>query len=400
MKGIIFVDDEPRVLQGLQRLLRGFRNEWQMEFVESGQQALDRIAQVPFDVVVTDLIMPGIDGAQLLSEIKQRYPHMVRIVLSGNSDREAVLRLVGPAHQYLSKPCDADLLKETIARAFALRDLLANGNLRQVVSQMGTLPSVPNLYLELMQVLRAQEPPIEKIGEIISKDLAMSAKILQMVNSAFFGLPQAMANPTEATIYLGVEIVKALVLSIKAFSQFEQTKVKSFSLDHIWHHSWRVGLWARWIAMAERQEQKVRYQCFSGGLLHDIGKLVLASGLPAAFQAAMDRAQQDQIPVWQAEQETFGASHAEVGAYLLGLWGLQNPVVEAVALHHRPAQSLNQTFGPLTTVHVANALEHEMRLHSTEGPEAQVARDYLGALGLSERWEFWRSELKEREECL
>jgi HD-like signal output (HDOD) protein len=221
-----------------------------------------------------------------------------------------------------------------------------------------------------------------------------------MVNSAFFGLPQAMANPTEATIYLGVEIVKALVLSIKAFSQFEQTKVKSFSLDHIWHHSWRVGLWARWIAMAERQEQKVRYQCFSGGLLHDIGKLVLASGLPAAFQAAMDRAQQDQIPVWQAEQETFGASHAEVGAYLLGLWGLQNPVVEAVALHHRPAQSLNQTFGPLTTVHVANALEHEMRLHSTEGPEAHVARDYLGALGLSERWEFWRSELKEREECL
>src|ERR1017187_6368046 len=114
MKNLLFVDDEVRVLQGLQRQLYGMRNEWNMNFKEGGAKALDFMASAPVDVIVTDMMMPGMDGAQLLTEVMKRHPDTIRIVLSGHADREAILRLVGPAHQYLSKPCDAEELRNAI----------------------------------------------------------------------------------------------------------------------------------------------------------------------------------------------------------------------------------------------------------------------------------------------
>ncbi len=145
MKNLLFVDDEPRVLQGLQRQLHGMRHEWDMHFVENGAAALEYMAREPVEVIVSDMLMPGMDGAQLLGEVLLRHPHTVRLVLSGHADREAVLRLIGPAHQYLSKPCNAEELRAAIARALALRDLLANDQLKQLASKVKSLLSTPTV---------------------------------------------------------------------------------------------------------------------------------------------------------------------------------------------------------------------------------------------------------------
>ncbi|HLA96697.1 MAG TPA: response regulator, partial [Pyrinomonadaceae bacterium] len=188
MINILFVDDEPNILEGLQRMLRPLRHEWQMSFANSGAEALALFENEHIDVVVSDMKMPGMDGSELLYAIMQKYPHVIRIILSGYSEKEMVIKTVGTAHQYLSKPCDADILKATVMRVSALRDLLTDETLRRLVSQLPSIPSLPLLYTELIDELGKNEPSTRTVGEIVKKDIGMTVKILQIVNSAFFGL--------------------------------------------------------------------------------------------------------------------------------------------------------------------------------------------------------------------
>ena len=324
MNRLLFVDDEPRVLQALQRQLHGMRNEWQINFIEGGKKALEFMATNPVDVIVTDMMMPGLDGAELLTEVMKRHPAVIRIVLSGHTDREAILRLVGPAHQYLGKPCNTDELRSAIARAFTTRDLLANEQLKQLATSTKSLPALPTLYLQLMEELKKEDSSVERISEIISKDLGMTSKILQLVNSAFFGLPQRVADIQEAVVYLGIATIRALVLSIQVFTQFDEKKIKGFSIEALSDHCWMTGSLARTIAKLEHCDVKVEDQCFLAGLLHDIGQLVLAAGMPDEYARVLETARAHEKSIWEIELAQFNATHAEVGGYLLGLWGLPN----------------------------------------------------------------------------
>jgi HD-like signal output (HDOD) protein len=388
-RSVLFVDDEPRVLEGLQRMLRVMRREWQMVFAESGQKALDILSQGAFDVVISGMVMPGLDGAQLLTEVQNRYPHIVRIVLSGQSDDETSLKSVLPAHQYLSKPCDAETLKHTVGRACTLRDLVTNERLKGVVSQMGSLPSLPSLYAEMMEALQSAETSIQKIGEIISKDIGMTAKILQLVNSAFFGLCQSVSSPTQAASLLGLETIKALVLSVQIFSEFDPSGVPQFSPEMLWKHSMRTGVTAKAIANKEKTVKDVVDDAFMAGLLHDSGKLVLGAKFPEKYGKVIALAEGENISLCEAESDMFETTHAEVGAYLMGLWGLPNAIVETLAFHHTPGQSFGKRFSPLTAVHVANALDHEGHILDGEETGSAIDLDYLEKLGLSDRLVFW-----------
>jgi HD-like signal output (HDOD) protein/CheY-like chemotaxis protein len=390
MKTLLFVDDEPKVLQGLQRQLRDMRGEWDMNFVEGGRQALDFMATHAVDIVVSDMMMPVMDGSQLLTEVAQKHPQTVRIVLSGHAEREAVLRLVGPAHQYLSKPCDADELRQAIARAFALRDLLGNERLKQLTTRIKTLPVLPALQNQLTQELRKESPSVERVGEIISRDIGMTVKLLQLVNSAFFGLPQPASNPTEAAIYLGLNTIRSLALSVGIFSQYDRKLCKSFSLDALARHSWTAGLMARRVAQMERQDARMTEHCFLSGMLHDVGELILASELQEEYASVIARATSENLPVWQVEREFFGATHADVGAYLLALWGLPNNIIEAVALHHKPAGCAAGHFSPVLAVHAADVFAHEFSAAGT-GPPPQLDMECVAARGYAGRIEAWRA---------
>jgi HD-like signal output (HDOD) protein/ActR/RegA family two-component response regulator len=391
MKTLLFVDDEPMVLQGLQRQLRPMHKEWDMNFTDGGVKALEFMAAHQVDIVISDMMMPGMDGSQLLTEVVKRHPQTVRIILSGHAEREAVLRLVGPAHQYLSKPCEAEELRRAITGAFALRDLLGNGRLKQLTTRIGNLPVLPALQNQLTEELRKDSPSVECVGEIISRDIGLTAKILQLVNSAFFGLAQPVSNATEATLYLGLNTIRSLALSAGIFSQYDQQLCKSFSLDALAQHSWVTGMLARHVAKLERKDGKVLEQCFLAGLLHDIGQLVLAFGLHEEYSEVIAKSARENLPVWQVEQELLGASHADVGAYLLALWGLPNPIIEAVARHHQPAQCAVPEFSPAIAVHAADVFAHELSGINTEITPQQLDTAYLTGLGLGERIEEWRT---------
>lgn len=389
-KRILFVDDEPNILQGLRRMLHSMRHEWDMTFANGGHEALQLLAQAPCDVVVSDMRMPGMDGVQLLTQVMERYPCIVRIVLSGYADREMNLGVVGTAHQCLSKPCDAALIKASVTRAGALRELLADEPMQRLVSGMKTLPSLPTLYHEVLEAVQDPDSLLQRVGEIIGRDMGMTTKMLQLANSGFFGPRRHVSSLAQVVSLLGPDTVKGLILSVELFTHFDQAQARKLSLNTLWQHSMAVSAQARSIARVENCERQVIDDVFTAGLLHDVGKLVFAVNLPERYSEALALMREHRMAEWEAERATLGATHAEVGAYLLGLWGLPDSIVEALAFHDAPSRCPNQHFSPLTAVHVADALVHEGRRAEAGGAPSPVDLEYLAGLGLSDRLAVWR----------
>ena len=262
---VLFVDDEPLVLEGLKRMLRVLRDQWDMHFVESGEKALALLEQMPMHVVVSDMRMPGMNGAELLHGVMQKYPGTVRLILSGYADRELILGCVDSTHQYLSKPCDPEALLGAVARAAALEGALQSDRIRRLIGQMQNIPSLPSLYGEIVDRTSDPNVTLEEIAETIAKDPAMTAKILKLVNSAFFGLRRDVSSLSEAISYLGIDTIKSLVLTVNAFAQFEGKNYPGFSIDQIWGHSLSVAAGAKQIAREEGCKPRVREEAFVGG---------------------------------------------------------------------------------------------------------------------------------------
>jgi HD-like signal output (HDOD) protein/ActR/RegA family two-component response regulator len=392
-KRILFIDDEPRVLQGIQRGLRGMRAEWETEFANSGAEALETMAQAPFDVVITDMRMPGMDGAQLLELVKVRYPRMVRIILSGQSDRETILRSVGPSHQYLSKPCDLDELKQRLMSAFALRDMLDDPRLKEVIGQLKTVPSLPALYIAVTEALRSPETPISKIGDLIAQDMGMCAKVLQLANSAFFGLSCHISSPQRAVSLIGIENLKALVLSVQVFSDLGSNFAQD--LGFLWDHSMNTANFAKAIAGVEQASRGVMEDAFTAGLLHDVGRLVLASAFGSEYQQVLKRAAEPGTLLARCEADAFGCTHNGVGAYLLGLWGLGDSIVEAVAWHHDPAHAKPASFSALIAVHAADYYDNQFHFHPPSNGESVIDEHLLTQLGLEPQLASWQKACQE-----
>ena len=390
-KRILFVDDEPNILSGMKRMLRSLRKGLDMSFAESGKQALAAMKDEPFDVVVSDMRMPGMDGAELLAEIRKQYPETIRIMLTGQADSKSILRTVTVAHQFLAKPCEPERLKTTLHRACLLHNLLTNNTMRKVVANIETLPSLPEIYIKVQEMLSDPECSVDDVAQCIARDIGMSAKILHLVNTAFFGLFQHVESPQQAVHLLGLDTIKSLVLSVHIFSQYDDAKgVPTLPLEVLLEHSMTVGSYAKKIAEQQTSDQKIINDAFIAGLQHDLGKLVLIADMPEKYQEALDLAKQENIPVIQAETKLFQASHAEIGAYLLGLWGLPASVVEAIAYHHLPGKYPGDSFDAVTAVHAANAIAHEKSGDGAGDKGSSLDTEFLAGVECQESVDTWR----------
>ena len=376
-------------------MLRSQRKEWQMEFASSGEEALEKAGEEPFDVIVTDMRMPGMDGAQLLTKFLEKHPRTLRFVLSGHSELEAVMRAVSIAHQFLSKPCDADTLKEVVERALNLRTLLEDERVQAIVGEMDSLPSRPETYAAIVSALADPEVEMPVVSDIIESDLAMSAKLLQIVNSSFFGLPQNMADVGQATSFLGLNVVRDLALSIEVFRPPPDAgpELERYLAGLQERSSWIAGT-----AKKMFQDKRRSSEAFTSGMLHDIGGLVLATQLPDLFAESVEMSRRSMQPLHVVEQELHGVSHAEVGAYLLGVWGLPYTIMEVAAYHHHPADLPHEEFGVLSAVHVASALIGARDVGSTGLPKEcwQIDMGYLERIGVEDRMEEWETLVDEQ----
>ncbi len=386
MKRVLFVDDETNVLDGLRRLLRPHRHEWEMVFASGGAEAIDALAKEPFDVVVTDMRMPKIDGAALLRHAQKQHAGVVRIVLSGHTELEAALRAVPVAHQFLVKPCDPARLREAIERACNLQTLLARDEVRHAVASVGSLPSAPKVHAAVTAALADPKSSLDSVAALVERDGAMTAKILQLVNSAFFGLPRRVATVRQAINLLGTNMLKNLVLSVEVFSTLSTSKALVARVESLQRHSLMTGALA--MAMLRETGRVMGEDAYMAGLLHDIGTLVFVSQLHVEHEKVIAQARAQGVSIHQAELSHFGASHAEVGGYLLGVWGLPYPIVEAVAHHHEPTRAPPAGFGVLGAVYVSQALTDVVM-----GPDPDQApvldETYLASCGVSARVPEW-----------
>jgi len=394
MKRVLFVDDEVEVLNGLQDLLRKQRKVWDMVFVGSGAAALAEFAKTPFDVVVSDMRMAGMDGAELLAAIKARSPRTARIVLSGHAERDAIQRSIPVAHQFLSKPCDREALQAVIERSCQVQDLLHDENLQAIVGKMDKLPSAPKIYMELNAILDNPKTGVGDVARVVEKDPAMSAKVLQIVNSAFFGLAQRMDTVPEAVNYLGVDLVKGLALTAEVFSASSGVaSIGGCSMDALQKHALLTARVGKKLV----SDPKKATEAFTACLVHDVGELVLGVGMPREFGKVVEKAASTDRPIYELEREALGVTHAEAGAYLLGIWGLPFPIVEAVAFHHAPEQIAQQnSFGLVAAVHVADALVGSFEYRQAQAPaDPRLSTAYLERIGVAARLPAWKAMAQE-----
>lgn len=351
---VLFVDDDSMLLMGLQRGLRGMKSQWDMHFIDSGPKALELMAQMPFDIVVSDMRMPEMPGDKLLEEIRRLHPNTIRFILTGQADRESILRSVSPAHQSFSKPCDMEELKRSLTRALSLRELLGDPGLLEVVSKIKNLPTVPSIYNQLLETLSRQDSSLADIGRVISQDISMTCKILQISNSAFFGTRHNVCSPAEAVSVLGIDIIKALTLSYSVFTEFASQAVPATEIELLWKHSSEVASLTKLIAATEGLSRTQIEEGYSAGLLHDVGILVLAAEQPDSYRSIVATADKDRSLRYNLEKETISCTHTTIGAYLLGIWGLPFDTIEAAAWHHNPLDSSCDKMNSLVAVYVAD----------------------------------------------
>jgi putative nucleotidyltransferase with HDIG domain len=379
---IVFVDDELNILQAMGRSFHSMRNEWNMEFLSSGAAALESMAKAPADVIVSDMRMPGMDGWQLLAEVKKLYPQTVRLVLSGHADPSSVMRAVGTAQLYLAKPCESGSLKAAIVQTQMLRQLLSSDRLALLVGEVGMLPSAPTAFQEILACLQDPAASLTDAAQIIGRDVAMTANIMKLVNSAFFGSRRPITTIDRAVAYLGMDTLGALVLGHGVFQSGVATGIGGFSLEQLWQHTEQTATAARAIALSENLSVARADEAFLAGVLHDVGKVVFATKAAGLPNDTMD-------VVAQME-----AHHAEVGAYLLGLWGFPNSIVEAVAFHHTPQKASEKGFGLSGIVHVADRLVHLRSEHRSASIDAGLQPGYLEALGLEHCLPKWSAAVE------
>lgn len=390
MKRILFVDDEPNVLAGLRRMLHCMRGDWDLRFATSGAEALEELDDAPFDIVVSDMRMPGMSGAELLTLVRERHPRVVRIILSGQSDHEQIMRTIGPAHRYLSKPCSPEALREALSRAATLSQVITSDFLRDLASSTDTLPSIPRLYTQLEELLERPDASIRDVAEVVAADQAMTAKILQLVNSAYFGLPRKIGSAEQAISFLGLNVVRALVLSAHVFAQLDGDFSERVRPDRLWSHSVHIARAAEAIARAEGRPRAEQQEALTAGLLHDVGVLVLAKHFQDGYDELLACASERSIPICAAEKEALGATHADVGGFLLGLWGLPEPLVDAVGRHHDPSPNGGREFSALVAVQAAEALCPDSWACGNMREHGDLDGSCAVDLELAERVSHWR----------
>jgi HD-like signal output (HDOD) protein len=387
MKNIVFVDDERELLDGLRARLYKHRHDWNMQFLLSGDEAIAAFEQQHVDLIVSDVRMPGMDGGQLLSLVKQRWPNTVRVIVSGYSDPVQAVRLTSLAHQYVAKPCDGQQLENIIERCFNLQDLLSEEPLRKMVGRIGKLPTMPKTYGRLQSALAQPSVTATEIGAIVNADAAIASKLLQITNSAFFRLRKPMVRIKDAVTYLGFATIRNLVLSAELSSQWKTSQSRlDVDPEQLQNHAQFAAAACKSLAGGRASAD----DAWLTGLLHDIGYWILIQECPNELAQALELSRSENLPLFECERRTTGSTHAQVGAYLLGLWGLPYSIVEAVALHHTPTAITPHGYDLLGALSVSHALLEPKNAHALTGfaaPDSGIDAAYLASLNAPFDWD-------------
>ena len=352
MRRVLLVDAAPAALAQLQQALQALRPQWESASANSAAAAMRTLSQRRFDAVVSDIGGAALDGPQLLTQVRDAHPNVVRLCLSDSTDDDGFLRAVPVTHQFLSKPCNLENLCEVLERICSLRDILRSEAIHELIGNLKALPATPQTFQALSEAIARPNAHAADIAQIVSADTALSVKVLQLANSAYYRRGAPVTSIQAAISYAGLEMIKSLALSACVFSALDASPTAVKRLQDLQGRSLRKAHFARMLLRESRHAD----EAFTAALLLDIGQAVLALSAPERFEQMMELARTSGRAWHEVEPEVFGAAHPEVGAYLLGLWGLPLDLIEAVAYHHTPSRVQHAHTSVLAAVHVADAV--------------------------------------------
>ena len=363
-KNILFVDDNEHVISGIQRQLRPFRDQWNLFFATSGPKALELMGQQRIDLIVSDMLMPEMRGDELLKKVSTLYPGTVRMILSGYADEETLKSGLEVAHQYLSKPCTPDTLREAISQIFKIQACVSSPRIIDGIGNPNSLPSLPKIYQELTRAIANEETTIQDLANIFAQDMVLSAKLLQLVNSPYFGLNRVVSNLPEAINLIGIRKLNNLVLSVHIKNAFpvKNPEMEKY-MQYIWQDAGRTAELAKQIALSENQQEDRPDQAYLGGLLHNMGLLIFLSRGGDQLQDMMEQVKNTDTPIDELEMTYFGFTRSEAAAYLLSLWKIPPRIIESILLQNAPNETDYEGVNALTAVHVAACLLKPSVIH-------------------------------------
>jgi len=385
---VLFVSgDEPWLQQIKNDLLQHYPT-WICLLNSDSDTALTALSSASFAAVVVDSRIP--EAPRLLKSLQEQFPTIVRVVLCNFQDRSEMAHWQTSGVPLAPQNCDAATIVDTIKRSRQVSHWLADPAMKKLLSLTHKLPTLPRLHSQIATELESENSSLEIVASLIGQDPLMSAKLLQVANSAFFALAYTVSDPREAVMVLGVERTRAIILLTGVFSQFNKVRCPGFSCEEIWKHSLEAGEFARIIALTETGAPKIADAAFTAGLLHDIGKLILASNAPDMYTTVQHLQRNKHVSLREAEKQIIGTTHGELGACLLGTWALPMAILDAIAWHHCPSLAGDQEFSLLTAVHVANVLLHENSRTDSESDPYRIDEAYLLKIGLHHRRNAWR----------
>ena len=371
----------------LRATLRPLSTKFDLHFTASGDDVRRLAHSEHCDGVIVPVGSETGSEVDFLKEITVFRPGAFRLVRS--SERSLVEALgKDPFTHHVPLDPDPETWEGILDRCVLMRTWMETPDLKALIGKMKKLPALPNVYTRVVDELNSPEASLAKVAELVAEDPVVTAKMLQLVNSSFFGLQQQIVSAADAVMFLGADRVKGLILVARVFSQFDPKIIVALGLDQLWNHSMKTGAYAQSIAKSEVRDARIAAAAFTAGLLHDVGKLMLAGNLPEEYLKVLGLSRSERIPVSVAEQQAFGATHAELGGVLMGLWGLPLELIQSVGWHHAPGLSGDRKFSVLTAVHAANAI-------ASDNPEGAARSkgldtDYLASIGLQDRRNQWR----------
>ena len=365
-------------------------NNWSVSRVDTAEEMLERIQQYHYDIIIIgisdnpELVLAG------LIQVIRISPDAVRIAVTGNLSPAIAARVSEVTHSSLPENCTDVQISLAVEQALKVASLIRKPEIKDFIGRIERLPSLPDIYEALNTALLSGQSNARDIAQIVERDPVMSAKVLQLVNSAFFGLERQIYRLNEAVTILGVRLIRDLTLASHIFEAFPQSaEWTSFSFSQIHSRSMLVARLAQDICRSVKADRHVQGQAFLAGLLHDFGMIMLASHDPEKYRLVMSKASDLSQPLYVVEKMNIGVSHAEAGAYLLGLWNLPPKVIEAVLFHHFPGSCPSGDFQPLTAVHIADALLPSVNNGIGCSVSSQLSMKYIDRLGLKSHLNQW-----------
>ena len=368
---ILFVDDEVRVLEGIENTLFDHLEKWDLQFASGGEVALARLRdEAPFDLIVTDMRMPGVDGLAVLRFTATHYPGTMRAVLSGHAELSKAMQAITIAHQYIGKPCDEAVLVATIERALHLKHVISDDQLRRVVGTLGNAAPNNAALARVRAVTSLPDANTADVALAVAGDVGLASKLLHVANSSIYGAGQVSSIAT-AVQRVGVDGVDALALALELYSAFpggDRATVERVTSDAV-----RIAELATALCSAPEQ----RDFTFLCGLLHGLGSAALATHAPTRARRCLVVADKSAAPCVACERQEFGVDHAVLGAEILGLWRMPD-VAQVLRYHHAPSEAPSQLtngdgVSPLAAIHLADT--------ALAGPSATLDATFVASLG-------------------